>query len=111
MIEDPDAFGVANARFHQRLVALAGNQTLSVMAEMLDEIVTRGVTAASKRGPRTESLAVRRRGIRSQRRLAELVEAGDATAAEEHWRTHMTAVGRVMLGREATAVVDLVHHL
>ena len=68
--------------YHARLVALAGNQTLSIMAEMLDEVVTRAVTAVSKTGTRTDSVAVRRRGIRSQRRLAELVEAGDAAAAE-----------------------------
>jgi DNA-binding FadR family transcriptional regulator len=110
VIEDPDAFGVANARFHERLVALAGNQTLSIMAEMLDEIVTRAVTAVSKTGTRTGSIAVRRRGIRSQRRLAELVDAGDAAGAEAHWRSHMTVVGRVMLGQEATTVIDLMNH-
>ena len=41
-IEDPEAFGVANAAFHERLVALAGNQTLTIVAEMLNEIVARG---------------------------------------------------------------------
>jgi GntR family transcriptional repressor for pyruvate dehydrogenase complex len=110
VIEDPDAFGVANALFHERLVALAGNQTLAIMAEMLDEIVARAVTAVSKTGSRAGSLAVRRRGIRSQRRLAELVEAGDAGDAEAHWRAHMAAVGRVMLGQEATTVIDLMDH-
>jgi GntR family transcriptional regulator, transcriptional repressor for pyruvate dehydrogenase complex len=110
VIEDPDAFGVANAHFHERLVALAGNQTLSIMAEMLDEIVARAVTAVSKTGSRVDSLAVRRRGIRSQRRLAELIDAGDAGDAEAHWRSHMSVVGRVMLGQEATTVIDLMDH-
>ena len=54
---------------------------------MLNEIVARAVTAVSTPdddavGP----LATRRRGIRSQRRLLELIEAGDGAAAEEHWR-------------------------
>src|SRR6185369_14864187 len=31
-IDDPLAFSLANARFHERLVALAGNQTLTIMA-------------------------------------------------------------------------------
>jgi DNA-binding GntR family transcriptional regulator len=110
VIEDPDAFGVANARFHERLVALAGNQTLSIMAEMLDEIVARAVTAVSKTGSRVDSVAVRRRGIRSQRRLAELIDDGDVAAAEEHWRSHMAVVGRVMLGQEAATVIDLMNH-
>jgi DNA-binding FadR family transcriptional regulator len=110
VIEDPDAFGLANAHFHERLVALAGNQTFSILAEMLDEIVTRAVTAISKTGSRTDSVAVRRRGIRSQRRLAELIDSGDAPAAEAHWRSHMAVVGRVMLGQEATTVIDLMNH-
>jgi DNA-binding FadR family transcriptional regulator len=109
-IEDPEHFGVANAAFHQRLVALAGNQTLGIVAEMLNEIVARAVTAVSQADDVVGSVAVRRRGIRSQERLLELLEQGDGAAAEEHWRAHMQVVGRVMLGQEASTVVDLLHH-
>src|SRR5688500_8327723 len=47
-IDDPERFGVANAAFHERLVSLAGNQTLSIVAEMLNEDVARAVTAVSR---------------------------------------------------------------
>src|SRR5262249_7092559 len=76
-IEDPERFGSANAAFHQQLVALAGNQTLGIVAEMLNEIVARAVTAVSRTDDVVGSLAVRRRGIRSQERLLELLEEGD----------------------------------
>jgi DNA-binding FadR family transcriptional regulator len=109
-IEDPERFAVANAAFHQRLVSLGGNQTLAIVAEMLDEIVVRAVTAVSQAGDAMGSLSVRRRGLRSQRRLLELIEAGDPGAAEEHWRAHMAVVGRVMLGQQASTVVELLHH-
>lgn len=109
-IEDPDEFGQANARFHERLVSLAGNQTLTIVAEMLNEIVARAVTAVSRADNGVGSVAVRRRGIRSQYRLTELIEAGDGAAAEEHWRAHMAVVGHVLLGQEASTVVDLLHH-
>jgi GntR family transcriptional repressor for pyruvate dehydrogenase complex len=109
-IEDPERFGVANAAFHERLVSLAGNQTLSIVAEMLTEIVTRAVTAVSQADDVGGSISTRRRGIRSQERLLDLLEAGDGAAAEEHWRAHMQVVGRVMLGQEASTVVDLLHH-
>ncbi len=109
-IEDPERFGVANAVFHQRLVSLAGNQTLAIVAEMLSEIVTRAVTSVSQADDVVGSLSVRRRGIRSQLRLLDLIEAGDGASAEEHWRSHMRVVGRVMLGQEASTVVDLLHH-
>ncbi len=109
-IGDPERFGIANAAFHQQLVSLAGNQTLSIVAEMLNEIVVRAVTAVSRGDDGVGSLSVRRRGIRSQERLLELLTAGDGAAAETHWRSHMSVVGRVMLGQEAATVVDLLHH-
>ena len=109
-IVDPERFGVANADFHERLVSLAGNQTMSIVTEMLNEVVARAVTAVSRADDAVGSLAVRQRGIRSQERLLELIEAGDGEAAEQHWRSHMQVVGRVMLGQDASTVVDLLHH-
>lgn len=111
VIDDPEAFGVANARFHGELVAAAGNQTLIIVSEMLHEVVTRAVTAVSRSDGEDGSVATRRRGVRSQHRLVDLIETGDAEAAEEHWRTHMAVVGRVMLGQQAQTVVDLMDHL
>jgi GntR family transcriptional repressor for pyruvate dehydrogenase complex len=109
-IDDPERFGVANAAFHQRLVSLAGNQTLSMVAEMLNEVVVRAVIALSRRDDVLGSPAVRRRSVRSQLRLLDLIEAGKGVEAEEHWRSHMQAIGRVMLGKSASTVVDLVDH-
>lgn len=110
VIPEPDAFGPANARFHERLVALAGNQTLTIVAEMLNEVVTRAVTAISKTGPPQDSAATRRRGIRSQERLVELIEAGKPAEAEAHWREHMTVVGRFLVKQGAATVIDLMNH-
>jgi GntR family transcriptional regulator, transcriptional repressor for pyruvate dehydrogenase complex len=109
-IEDPERFALASAAFHERLVSLGRNQTLAIVAVMLGEIVVCAVTAVSKAGDVAGSLSTRRRGLRSQRRLLELIEAGDASAAEEHWRAHMTVLGRIMLGQQAATVVELVHH-
>ena len=110
VLEDPEAFGRANARFHERLVALAGNQTLSIVAEMLNEIIARAVTAVSQTPSKRNSLPVRQRGIRSQERLIELIAIGASNDAEVHWRTHMDAVGKVMIGHMAKTVVDLLNH-
>jgi GntR family transcriptional regulator, transcriptional repressor for pyruvate dehydrogenase complex len=109
-IGDPEAFGQANARFHEELVEMTGNQTLTIVAEMLNEVVARAVTIVSQSDGNGSS-ATRRRGVRSQQRLVELIEAGEADAAESHWRTHMGVVGRVMLGQKARTVVDLLDHL
>ncbi len=109
-IADPDAFGVANAAFHERLVALGGNQTLSIVGEMLNEIVVTAVTAVSQSADPVGSRSTRQRGINSQHHLLNLLERGDGAAAEAHWRAHMGVVGKVMLGQEAATVVDLLHH-
>jgi DNA-binding FadR family transcriptional regulator len=109
-LDDPEELGRANAEFHSRLVALAGNQTLSVVAEMLNEIVARAVTAVSRTSPPGASVATRRRGIRSQERLLDLVAAGAGTEAEAHWKAHMDAVGRIMIGQQAKSVIDLFDH-
>ena len=81
-----------------------------IVADMLDEIVVRAVTTVSRADDVVGSLSVRRRGLRSQARLIDLIDAGDGTGAEEHWRAHMQVVGRVMLGQRAATVVDLLHH-
>ena len=109
-IRDPQAFAAANTRFHERLVAEAGNQTLGIVIEMLNEIVTRAVTAESQAADVTGSLSTRQRGIRSQRRLLVLLEEGVAAAAEEHWRAYMMGAAKAMLRQEASTVVDLLHH-
>jgi GntR family transcriptional regulator, transcriptional repressor for pyruvate dehydrogenase complex len=109
-IDDPEGFSAANARFHEQLVELAGNQTLTIIAEMLNEILARAVAAVSRTGAPSDSVATRRRGIRSLERLVALIDEGDAAAAEEHWAAHLAVVGRVILGQRATMVVDLVDH-
>jgi DNA-binding FadR family transcriptional regulator len=109
VVDDPDDFGEANARFHERLVALAGNQTLSIVAEMLAEVVARAVTDAAE-VPGQDSAATRRRGIKSQAKVVDLIAAGEAAEAEAHWRSHMAVVGRVLLGKRATTVIDLLDH-
>jgi GntR family transcriptional repressor for pyruvate dehydrogenase complex len=110
VIDDPVAFGKANADFHRRLVALAGNQTLEIVAEMLNEIVERAVTAVSQSSTANSSRAVRQRGIRSQERLVEMIASGASQEAEQHWRTHMEVVGKVILGQRAKRIVDLFDH-
>jgi DNA-binding FadR family transcriptional regulator len=110
-IEDPAAFGPANARFHEQLVELAGNLTLTVIAETLNEIVTKAVIDVGQAQPTQDSIRTRRRGVHSQERLVELIERGEVAAAEQHWRKHMAVAGRVLLGpRAASAIVDLTNH-
>ncbi|RAY16911.1 GntR family transcriptional regulator [Actinomadura craniellae] len=109
-VDDPEEFHLASAEFHERLVSLAGNQTLNLVAEMVTEILYRAVTAVREDGHTVGSVSSRRRSIRSQERLLALLAEGDADGAEKHWRAHMQAVRRVLLGHMGMTVVDLEHH-
>ena len=109
-IDDPTAFADVNARFHEELVAQAGNETLTIVVEMLHEVVARAVAAVSQDAVDDGSVRTRRRGLRSQERLVGLIEQGDADGAEEHWRTHMGVVGKVLMGQQAKTVIDLLDH-
>jgi DNA-binding FadR family transcriptional regulator len=107
LIEDHEAFGLVNHQFHQTLVALAGNQTIAAMADTLDEILAGALIAVSRADEKLTATSTRRRDLRSQRRLVELIEAGDADGAEAHWRAHMSYLSRNMQRLSATALVDL----
>ena len=109
-IEDAEEFGVAFARFDEQLVVLAGNQTLAIVDEMLSAIVSRTVSAVRRAREVETPMPYRRRGIRSLRRLVELIDDGDAAAAEEHWRRHLAEVSETSVGENASALVDMVHH-
>ncbi|MCA2244769.1 FadR family transcriptional regulator [Mycobacterium sp. WUMAC-067] len=107
-IDDLEAFGVANLAFHEALVSLGGNTTLSMFAETINQIVAHALINDSRGDPVLAVTATRRRDLRSQERLLEIIEAGDADRAEAHWRAHMAALGRVILGTNASSVVELI---
>ncbi len=106
-IGDHRAWGLANHGFHEALVTLAGNQTLSLVAGTLNEILASALIAVSSVDEDLTSMSVRRRDLRSQQRLLELIDAGDADGAEKHWRAHMAYLARKMVRASETTLVDL----
>ena len=110
VFHEPERFGRANDRFHERLVALTGNQTLNIVAAMLNEVIARAVTAMAQSAPSDVSTTTRRRELTSQTKLVELIAQGRGDEAELHWRTHLKAVGRLMFGRGPTPTIDRLHH-
>lgn len=79
--------------FHIRLVEVSGNRALALVGRALQEVtlthlILIGYGAASRYTP--EQLLERQRdALQSHEKLAELIERGDAEAAEKHWRDHM----------------------
>jgi GntR family transcriptional regulator, transcriptional repressor for pyruvate dehydrogenase complex len=98
----------ATGEFHQRMVELSGNTTLTIIAGMLHEITVRH-TAFAMKERRPVSKADYEKLMRSYRRLMQLLRSGDGAAAEAHWRKHLdTARDLLLKGLETVKVRDVV---
>ncbi|MBH0776650.1 FadR family transcriptional regulator [Nocardia sp. NEAU-351] len=108
-IEDPTACTNAMIRFHSELILLAGNQTLILVCEMLNEVIARTIADVLTRTS-DEPATARRRTIRSHERLVELIAAGDGDGAQNHWNNHMARLRRSLLGDHGATVIDPNRH-
>ena len=80
----------AQLEFHPLLVALAGNQSISVLHGAINSILEIADRRASELVGAAAQTA-QHEGARSHRKLIELLEAGDAAGAERLWRKHIEA--------------------
>ena len=106
VLDDPIAYPAAAAEFHEAIIELAGNNTLTLVGRLIHEMV-----AAHNRETvaRTHSPArVAQRGSDSHARLLALIEDGKADEAEEYWREHLADGARLALAAlGAHTVVNL----
>ncbi len=83
--DDTAAFGRAALAVHETIMELAGNRTLATLSRLLHELVATYYEQAAARSDQARM----RRAVRSYRKLVRLIDAGDADAAEGHWRRQM----------------------
>jgi DNA-binding FadR family transcriptional regulator len=115
MVEQTGAdtdFRLAIVKIHQSIVAASGNNTLTMMSAMLAGIVEQHLSKYVMRGDlqmnSPEHLKRVRAGLRSFRKLLDLVEARDADGAEAHWRVHMkNAMQTWMEGYDEATLVEV----
>jgi DNA-binding FadR family transcriptional regulator len=82
---DQDAFGREAARFHATIIERSGNQTLSVISNLLHKLTIDRYTAGARRSDQ----ALMRRAVRSYRKLVDLISNGGAAEASAHWEKQM----------------------
>jgi GntR family transcriptional repressor for pyruvate dehydrogenase complex len=93
--------------FHLLVVQLAGNETLSLLSEMLHHIIDFANTSLRPDVGPTADWA-RDSTVRTHRRLVEYIEARDAARAEQLWRRHLDEAEGYVLGDDAgSTVLDL----
>jgi GntR family transcriptional regulator, transcriptional repressor for pyruvate dehydrogenase complex len=83
---DRVAFGAAALRMHETLIERAGNTTLATISHLLHSLVAEYYLRSAAASDQEKM----QRAVRSYRKLVRLIDAGDAAAAEDHWRKQMT---------------------
>jgi GntR family transcriptional regulator, transcriptional repressor for pyruvate dehydrogenase complex len=108
-LHDPEAFARSTARFHHLVLTRAGNQTLGLLAGILDEIFQRHAQAVVVEHRKTgDQLQLNQTTLRGHVRLVEIIESGDGEKAESAWRKHLELAGGVMLKRRGpNTIIDL----
>jgi len=111
LTDDIVAVTQAIADFHRLLMEQCGNDTLGILALALRGVFERSLLASqSHRPPVPEADRQRqlRYGLKSHRKLVDLIESGDGAAAEAHWIAHMENAGEVWLSPLGSkSVVDI----
>jgi DNA-binding FadR family transcriptional regulator len=104
-------FNVAIARMHRLMVSLTGNRTLTLLMDMIEEVLERHQSrfVASEFGTNDPGrIKIIRLGLRSFDKLIELIEAKDPAKAEAHWRAHIENANATWLeGVDRTAILDI----
>lgn len=104
-------FMIGLAQFHYLLVKLSGNQTLAFMTQLLQNIVAQHQVEFFKHGkmPADGQRSTSLWGLRSFRKLIDLIRQGLVTEAEAHWRLHLkNANARWLSATEPDKVIDVV---
>jgi DNA-binding FadR family transcriptional regulator len=110
-IRDRFAITAMIAEFHRTMIDLAGNQTLIMFSHALRGLVDEHLNLAQRRNSVDPEISLRQLkfGLKSHSKLVDLIEAKDGAGAEEHWKAHMIAAGKVWLAQVGPhSVVDLI---
>jgi GntR family transcriptional repressor for pyruvate dehydrogenase complex len=108
-VADPLAFAKAATAFHQAIVALTGNKTLSAVHAALLNIVDAELTSmAARRGKGPSTAERREKGVKSYYHLLNLIKAGDSAGAEQHWTRHLENQAKSLLTLDhGKLIIDL----
>lgn len=106
---EPHALIRLHNEFHALVVSLAGNQTMTVLDSMVRHIIDLSSYAHIAADAGTPAyMRATRRGHRAHEKLVDLIEAGDADAAQALWTTHVAEAESYLLGgSNPETVLDL----
>ena len=103
--EDPHLAIRLHGEFHVLVIQLAGNATLLLLSEMLQDIIDLGNVSLHADAEVTEEQA-RSAAVRTHRRLYDHIVERNAGAAEELWKRHLDESMVYLLGDNAAMTVS-----
>ncbi len=108
-IPDPHTWSRLTYRFHELILEGCGNKTMAIQGAVLQDIVATHLRTKIAQRDDNDTAERFARVIRSYTKLISHVKAGNAAAAEKHWRTHMENAAQYLLKDDLKTkpVVDL----
>jgi DNA-binding FadR family transcriptional regulator len=108
-IPDPHVWASLTYRFHELIMEGCGNKTMALQGAVLRDIVATHLRAKLAWRDDNDTDERFQQAIRSYTKLISLVRAGNAAAAEKHWRSHMEGAAQYLLKDDLKnkPVVDL----
>src|SRR6266508_528503 len=88
LLDQPNAYASAATQFHELLVSLAGNNTLTIFSELVVEIVDRHHHDTFARASGLER-EYTEEASEHHKHVVDLIERGDVAEAERFWRSHI----------------------
>lgn len=107
LVDDEAAFAEYSVGFHLCVVDSTGNTTLGVLANILFQIIEAHNAIFIASHPRGYELTANRNAQRAYVKLVKLLREGDTDGAQRHWRRHLEAVEKFMVGDVDTTLVEV----
>ena len=85
-IEDAEAYSHHTAAFHLKVIEGSGNETLTLLGHVMHEVWEAHLLNVVGTAYDMDKAKL---GVRSEKKLVDLVEAGDADGAERHLTSHL----------------------
>lgn len=105
-VADERAFADYSLSFHEAVVQLA-SPTLSALSMALFRIIDAHNVSFIASHPVGYEGAANQAAVQAYSRLARLLSHRDVAAAQQHWRRHLEAVEKFMIGDRPPTVIDV----
>jgi len=95
-LDDDAKYRELAGHFHRVLVERAGFKSLSLVADLLSDVVGSYVASASSSLPPSGDRANRLKALRFKEELVDLIEQHDADGAETHWSRYFRVTRKIL---------------